>query len=121
MLGGLLPAWSPALAKQFPDIAQLQSEKDYREWLLYLVGIWGDPVAAKKMSEHAKATGIKLKKNPYTYRPAFKNSIDEAIGPHSPSSAGSDLGRPAAGSGCYCWRWVNPVDLTPARTADLRQ
>jgi putative DNA methylase len=78
MLGGLLPAWSPALAKQFPDIAQLQSEKDYREWLLYLVGIWGDPVAAKKMSEHAKATGIKLKKNPYTYRPAFKNSIDEA-------------------------------------------
>jgi adenine-specific DNA methylase len=78
MLGGLLPAWSPALARQFPDIAQLQSEKVYREWLLYLVGIWGNPVAAKKMSEHAKATGIKLKKNPYTYRPAFKNSIDEA-------------------------------------------
>ena len=77
VLGGLLPAWSPSVAGQFPDVPQLQTEKDYREWLLYLVGIWGDPIAAKKLSNHAKATGIKLKKNPYTYRPAFKNSLDE--------------------------------------------
>ncbi len=77
VLGGLLPAWSPGLAGQFPDVPQLQTEKDYREWLLYLVGIWGDPIAAKKLSNHAKATGIKLKENPYTYRPAFKNSLDE--------------------------------------------
>ena len=77
MLGGLLPAWSPGLAGQFPDVPQLQTEKDYREWLLHLVGIWGDPVAAKKLSNQAKATGTKLKENPYTYRPAFKNSLDE--------------------------------------------
>jgi putative DNA methylase len=78
VLGGLLPAWSPDLAAQFPEVPQVQTEKDYREWLLYLVGIWGDPIAAKRLSNHAKATGIKLKENPYTYRPAFKNSLDEA-------------------------------------------
>src|ERR1035441_7317401 len=37
VLGGLLPAWSPDLAAQFPDVPQIQTEKDYREWLLYLV------------------------------------------------------------------------------------
>ncbi|NED58709.1 DUF1156 domain-containing protein [Micromonospora aurantiaca] len=78
VLGGLLPAWSPDLAARFPDVPQLQSEKEYRSWLLHLVGIWGDPVAAKRLSEDAKASGIKLKKNPYTYRPAFKNNLNEA-------------------------------------------
>jgi putative DNA methylase len=78
MLGGLLPAWTPALAEQFRDLPQLQTEKQYREWLMHLVGIWGDPIEAKRLSERAKATGHKLKDNPYTYRPAFKNSLDDA-------------------------------------------
>ncbi|MFG2067748.1 DUF1156 domain-containing protein [Micromonospora tulbaghiae] len=77
VLGGLLPAWSPNLAARIPDIPELRSEKAYRRWLLHLVGIWGDPVEAKRLSQEAKATGTKLKSNPYTYRPAFKNSLDE--------------------------------------------
>ncbi|MEU2066136.1 DUF1156 domain-containing protein [Streptomyces anulatus] len=32
---------------------------------------------AKRTSEAAKAAGVKLKDNPYTYRPAFKNSVGE--------------------------------------------
>lgn len=77
VLAGVLPAWSPELAARHSDITHLQSEAAYRRWFAYLIGIWGDPVAAKRKSEAAKSAGIKLKDNPYTYRPAFKNSVGE--------------------------------------------
>jgi adenine-specific DNA methylase len=77
VLGGILPAWSQDLADTFQDLPQLQTEKAYRLWFLGLVGIWGDPIEAKRQSDAAKAAGVKLKENPYTYRPAFKNSVDE--------------------------------------------
>lgn len=77
VLAGLLPAWSENLARRHPNLAAVQSEVKYRKWFLHLIGIWGDPVEAKRLSEEAKAAGIKLKVNPYTYRPAFKNSVSE--------------------------------------------
>jgi len=77
VLGGLMPAWSPDLARALPDIPEVQNEQIYRNWYLHLIGIWGDPVEAKRMARQAKEAGIKLKENPYTYRPAFKNSLDE--------------------------------------------
>ena len=73
-LAGVLPAWSEELAKEFPDNAELQNEAAYRNWLLYLVGIWGDPVIARRKYDVAVATGKRIP-NPYTYKQAFRNSI----------------------------------------------
>ncbi|MFE3514120.1 DUF1156 domain-containing protein [Streptomyces sp. NPDC059166] len=77
VLAGVLPAWSDELAERHPTIGALQTERAYRDWFNRLIGIWGDPVLAKRTSEAAKAAGVKLKDNPYTYRPAFKNSVGE--------------------------------------------
>lgn len=74
VLAGLLPAWTPDLAKSFPDSAEVQSEKAYHEWLLQLVGIWGDPVAARAAYDAAIITGIRIP-NPYTYKQAYRNNI----------------------------------------------
>ena len=72
VLGSLLPAWTEDLAERFPDHPELATSKDYREWFLYLCGIWGDPVAARKLVQLAIATGKRIP-NPYTYKQAFKN------------------------------------------------
>jgi len=76
VLGGLLPAWSPKLAEEFSDEKQLQSVSAYRSWLLYLAGIWGDPIAGRKAIDAAKLTGIKLEGNGYGYRMAYRNAPD---------------------------------------------
>lgn len=73
-LAGVLPAWSEDLAKAFPDAAELQDEAAYRRWLLHLVGIWGDPIIARRMYDVAVATGQRIP-NPYTYKQAFRNAI----------------------------------------------
>lgn len=78
VLSGLLPAWTQDLADAFPDSAELSTEQDYRRWLLYLVGVWGDPVTARAMIDAANAAGIKLDGNGYGYRQAFRNSPDRA-------------------------------------------
>jgi len=74
ILGSLLPQWRedwPAdLKKQFP------TEKSYHEWFKRLLGIVGDPVAAQKIIQYAKAQGIKLKGNPYGYSRAFTYNPD---------------------------------------------
>lgn len=74
VLGGLLPAWSTDLADAFPDAPELRDEVAYRRWLLYLAGIWGDPIAARRAYDDALASGIRIP-NPYTYKQAFKNPI----------------------------------------------
>lgn len=78
VLGGLLPAWSPELREAFDGAKELQSEQEYRSWLLRLVGIWGDPVLAKKQAEAAKSSGRKSTENPYSYKQAYKNSVGSA-------------------------------------------
>lgn len=75
VLAGLLPAWTPNLAQSFPDSAEVQSGKAYQEWLLQLVGIWGDPVAARRTLDAANALGTKLKGNGYGYKQAYRNNI----------------------------------------------
>nr|WP_281189046.1 DUF1156 domain-containing protein [Nocardia kruczakiae] len=74
VLAGVLPAWSEELAKSFPDAVELRDEAAYRRWLLHLVGIWGDPVTARRLYDVAVATGQRIP-NPYTYRQAFRNAI----------------------------------------------
>lgn len=75
VLGSLLPAWSPGLAQEFSDWAELKSQGDYRRWFLQLCGILGDPVAAKARAVKNKDLGIRSTDNPYDYKPAFKNRL----------------------------------------------
>jgi adenine-specific DNA methylase len=72
VLGGLMPAWSQELADAFPKAKQLQTEAAYRAWLLHLVGIWGDPITARRAYDAAVASGVRIP-NPYTYKQAFRN------------------------------------------------
>jgi adenine-specific DNA methylase len=68
VLASVLPAWSPdwpePLREQFPD------EDSYRAWFLRLIGILGDPVAANRMLQQARASGSRIS-NPYGYPRAF--------------------------------------------------
>ena len=73
ILGSLLPAWTEELTERFPNRTELATAKDYREWLLELCGIWGDPIAARKRIEAANAEGVKLQGNAYGYKQAFRN------------------------------------------------
>jgi len=68
ILAGVLPQWSPDwpdhLRERFPD------ERTYRDWFVHLLGIRGDPVAGRKLTEWAKRTGNWVK-NPYGTSRAF--------------------------------------------------
>lgn len=68
VLAGVLPAWSAdwpePLHSKFPDAAT------YHEWFLQLIGISGDPVAARKLLDWARAQDRKIA-NPYTGPRAF--------------------------------------------------
>ena len=69
----LLPAWSEALAEAHPSVPQLSTELNYRQWVLRVIGIWGDPVAARRRLQEANEQGVRLPDGGYGYRPAFKN------------------------------------------------
>ena len=74
ILTSLLPAWTPELAERFADAPELANEAAYRKWVLTMCGILGSPIAARDMKAAAVARGERLKDNPYTYKPAFKNN-----------------------------------------------
>ncbi|MFJ3824169.1 DUF1156 domain-containing protein [Streptomyces nodosus] len=74
VLAGVLPAWSKELAKAFPDAVELQDEGAYRCWLRHLVGIWGDPISARRKYDEAVVTGRRIP-NPFTYKQAFRNAV----------------------------------------------
>jgi putative DNA methylase len=76
VLGSLLPSWSEdwpeELRRLFPD------EAAYREWFLRdLLGIRGDPVAARRAIEKAKETRERLPGGGYGYQRAFTYSPPE--------------------------------------------
>jgi putative DNA methylase len=73
ILASIMPAWSEDLPDRFSEAPELRTEKDYHEWFLRLCGILGDPVAAKRAQVAAIEAGVRIP-NPYTYKPAFKNS-----------------------------------------------
>ncbi len=60
VLASLLPAWY----EEWPDDLReiFPSEKDYREWFVHLLGVRGDPVAARGRIRWANERGIKLDK-----------------------------------------------------------
>jgi len=70
VLGSLLPAWSEDwpedLRKRFP------SEEKYHEWILRdLLGIRGDPLAARRAIERARGRGERLPGDVYGYGRVF--------------------------------------------------
>lgn len=82
ILASVLPSWSerwPArLKKQFP------TEDGYHAWFLKACGIFGDPVAGRKLIAWAKERGVQLRVPPYSHSRAFTVSpspeIQETIG-----------------------------------------
>jgi len=75
VLAGVLPSWTPELAGRYPDAPQLADERAYHKWLLHLVGIWGDPVTARRVIDAANAAGTRLQGNGYGYKQAYRNAI----------------------------------------------
>jgi adenine-specific DNA methylase len=73
ILGSLLPAWSEELRQVFDD-PRTATETAYRTWVLRLCGVWGDPVAARKVLAQANEAGRRLSGNGYGYSQAYKNS-----------------------------------------------
>ncbi|MDE0674868.1 MAG: DUF1156 domain-containing protein [bacterium] len=68
VLGSLLPAWS----EDWPDhlLDRFPLEKEYREWFKTLLGIRGDPVAARLKIRDALEKGTRIA-NPYEGPRAF--------------------------------------------------
>lgn len=69
ILASLLPAWQPDWPKHLKS--KFATEDVYHQWFLKLCGIFGDPVAGRKLIMWAKDKGIKLKTPPYTHARAF--------------------------------------------------
>lgn len=72
ILASVLPAWSeewpPDLRERFP------TEDSFRDWFVKLCGIFGDPVAGRKLIEWAKDRDVRLSSSPYDHDRAFKVS-----------------------------------------------
>ncbi|WP_411129792.1 DUF1156 domain-containing protein [Streptomyces sp. x-19] len=73
VLAGILPAWTRQLGDAFPGHPELSNPAAFKQWVLKLVGIWGDPIAARRRIAAATERGEKLGAAAYGYRPAFKN------------------------------------------------
>lgn len=75
VLASLLPAysedWPEELRRRFP------SEESYRGWFVRLLGIRGDPRAAQRLLDWARANGKRVP-NPFPYARAFTSVADEA-------------------------------------------
>lgn len=69
VVGSLLPVWNP----EWPESLQCKfpTESSYRAWFCRLMGIQGDPVAARRLLEYARASNLTLKGGPYGYPRAF--------------------------------------------------
>lgn len=72
----LLPTWSKDLADEFPDDVDVASLDRYRAFVLRLVGIHGDPVAARTELDRLDALNVKKKPKQFEvfgYRRAYTN------------------------------------------------
>jgi hypothetical protein len=83
ILASLLPAWGELKGRMMNDElvtmnssfrvlhSSFPTENAYRAWFLRLLGIHGDPVAARKLLRLQSEGRIELKSNPYTHARAF--------------------------------------------------
>ena len=72
VIAGLLPAWSEELVRDFPDIKEFSNVINYQNWVIHLIGIWGDSKGAREAYDQAVASGVRIP-NPYTHKMAYKN------------------------------------------------
>lgn len=70
ILSSLLPAWRNDWAANLQE--RFPTEAEYHDWFVKLCGIFGDPVAGRKLIQWANARGIRLKQPPYEHERAFK-------------------------------------------------
>lgn len=70
VLASLLPDWETLATHAAPQELGFPSEAAYRAWFLRLLGIRGDPVAARKLLEWSRQQG-KFIPNPYNAPRAF--------------------------------------------------
>lgn len=91
VLAALLPTWDDALIDSIEGLSEalsrvrsarrdLQDRMNpeelgawYRTWVLWMCGIRGDAVHAKRLSMDAKKAGNPLLDNPFTWPPAFRS------------------------------------------------
>jgi len=77
VLASLLPAWRPdwpePLRQRFP------TREDYYAWVRHLLGIHGDPVAARQRIAEADARGERLGRDAYGYSRAFRYSPGQDV------------------------------------------
>jgi len=77
ILASTLPAWSEkwpiTLQEQFPD------KVSYHHWFLRACGIFGDPVAGRKLVLWANERGIKLDSPPYLHPRAYTVNPDQDV------------------------------------------
>lgn len=72
--GGNGRLWPQKLRKRFPSF------EDYKSWFLRLIGIQGDPVAARRMIEWESTSGRRTSTDYYGYKRAFAyNPSEEQI------------------------------------------
>lgn len=69
ILASVLPTWSPSWPNEL--LRKFQDEETYLAWFLKLCGIYGDPVAGRKLSAWARDKGIRLQSSPYSHKRAF--------------------------------------------------
>lgn len=69
ILASVLPQWSADWPQNLN--AKFPNREKYQEWFIRLIGILGDPVAARKQIEYEKRTGIRTPGNKYGYPRAF--------------------------------------------------
>jgi len=69
ILASVLPAWRDDWPAKLQ--AKFRNEEAYKAWFLKLCGIFGDPIAGRKLIQWAKDRNMKLKVSPYTHKRAF--------------------------------------------------
>ncbi len=84
VLASLLPAWNTAQTSggggsQDLLIQHFGTEEKYRQWFLEVLGIKGDPVAARKRIAEARSKGVRFKQDPYGYKRAFTVSPSQEV------------------------------------------
>ena len=69
----------PLVASRAAILASLLPADADREKFLHVLGIHGDPVAARNEIDRARRTGVRVD-NPYGYDRAFSYLLDQMIG-----------------------------------------
>ncbi len=111
----------PLVASRAAVLGSLLPEGADREKFLHVLGIHGDPVAARRRIDHAKRTGVRFKGAAYDYPRAFKYAMSDDDRSWVQRQVGSTamVCDPTAGGGSVPFeitrvgQWATANDLNP--------